>query len=156
MAVAESCGTAPALLARLKLSPAKLAALASGARTIAALPEPLGRVQQRTELADGLVLTKCSAPLGVLLVIFESRPDALPQIAALCLRAGDALILKGGKEAAKSNAALHSVVVAACEGVLGEVHGRSVVSSVTSRGAIDDLLSTTARVRFAHWCIYSG
>lgn len=141
MAVAESCGTAPALLARLKLSPAKLAALASGARTIAALPEPLGRVQQRTELADGLVLTKCSAPLGVLLVIFESRPDALPQIAALCLRAGDALILKGGKEAAKSNAALHSVVVAACEGVLGEVHGRSVVSSVTSRGAIDDLLT---------------
>jgi delta-1-pyrroline-5-carboxylate synthetase len=140
VAAAESCGTAPALLARLKLSPGKLAGLAAGARTIASLPEPLGRVLQRTELADGLVLTKCSAPLGVLLVIFESRPDALPQIAALCLRAGDALILKGGKEAVRSNAALHGCVVAACEAVLGPVHGRSVVSSVTSRGAIDDLL----------------
>ena len=140
MAAAESSGTAPALLARLKLSPGKLAGLAAGARTIAALPEPLGRVLQRTELADGLVLTKCAAPLGVLLVIFESRPDALPQIAALCLRAGDALILKGGKEAARSNAALHGCVVHACEAVLGPVHGRSVVASVTSRGAIDDLL----------------
>jgi hypothetical protein len=64
-------------------------------------------------VADGLTLTRVAAPLGVLLVIFEARPDALPQIACLAIRAGDGLLLKGGKEAARSNAALHAVVAKA-------------------------------------------
>ena len=110
----------------------------AGARTIAGLPEPLGRPLARTQLAEGLELTRVASPLGVLLVIFESRPDALPQIAALCIRAGDGLILKGGKEAQKSNAALHAVVVAACAAEPSV--GPGLVVSVTSRGAIDDLL----------------
>ena len=100
-------------------------------------------------MSPGLELTRVAAPLGVLLVIFEARPDALPQIACLAIRAGDGLLLKGGKEAARSNAALHAVVhaavgaapgvdpglVAAAPGV-----GRGLVAQVTSRGAIDDLL----------------
>jgi hypothetical protein len=70
-------------------------------------------------VADGLTLTRVAAPLGVLLVIFEARPDALPQIACLAIRAGDGLLLKGGKEAARSNAALHAVVAKA----VGEAPG---------------------------------
>ena len=91
----------------------------------------------RLEVAPGLELTRVAAPLGVLLVIFEARPAA-PQIACLAIRAGDGLLLKGGREALRSNAALHAVVadaVAAAPGV-----GRGLVAQVTSRGAIDDLL----------------
>ena len=90
------------------------------------------------EVSPGLELTRVAAPLGVVLVIFEARPDALPQIACLAIRAGDGLLLKGGREALRSNAALHAVVadaVAAAPGV-----GRGLVAQVTSRGAIDDLL----------------
>lgn len=108
---------------------------------MASLPEPLGRVQVRTEVASGLELSRVAAPLGVLLVIFESRPDALPQIASLCLRAGDGLILKGGREAQASNAALHACVCDAAAAVMGDTHGRAVVASVTSRGAVADLLA---------------
>lgn len=63
----------------------------------------------RSQIAEGLVLDKISAPIGVLLIIFEARPDALPQIASLALRSGNGLLLKGGKEAAHSNAELHRV-----------------------------------------------
>lgn len=139
VAAATASSTAPALLARLSLTPAKLEALAAGVRSVAALPDPLGKPLTRTRLASGLELTKVSSPLGVLLVIFESRPDALPQIASLCVKAGDGLILKGGKEAARSCAALHAVVEAACVAVDPELAG--LVAMVTSRGAVDDLLS---------------
>ena len=64
---------------------------------------------RRTELADGLVLEQCTSALGVLLVIFEARPDALPQVVALAVRSGNGVILKGGKEAVHSNRALFDV-----------------------------------------------
>jgi hypothetical protein len=82
------------------------------------------------------VLEKQTAPIGVLLVIFEARPDALPQIAALALRSGNGLLLKGGKEAARSNAALHGVIVEAIGGSLGQ----DLIALVTSRDEISDLL----------------
>jgi delta-1-pyrroline-5-carboxylate synthetase len=66
-------------------------------------------VLRRTELAPGLVLEQQTSPLGVLLVIVEARPDALPQIAALALRSGNGLLFKGGKEATRTNRALHEV-----------------------------------------------
>jgi hypothetical protein len=82
------------------------------------------------------VLEKQTAPIGVLLVIFEARPDALPQIAALALRSGNGLLLKGGKEAARSNAALHRVIVDA----IGAGLGPDLIALVTSRDEISDLL----------------
>lgn len=79
-------------------------------RSVAAQPDPLGRTQAATELAEGLDLYRVSVPIGVLGVIFESRPDALVQIAALCLKSGNAVLLKGGREAAESNRVLARVL----------------------------------------------
>jgi delta-1-pyrroline-5-carboxylate synthetase len=134
---AVAAGTlSPASLARLVLSEAKLAVLAEGIRQIAAQEEPMGRLLRETELADGLLLRQVSAPLGVLLVIFESRPDALPQIAALALRSGNGLLLKGGKEASRSNRALHRVL---CDALAPDVPSEALVL-VEGREAVDALL----------------
>jgi glutamate-5-semialdehyde dehydrogenase len=97
-------------LQRLKLDVPKLAAMAQGVRAVAALPDPLQRVQLRRQLDEGLELTRVACPLGVLCVIFESRPDALIQISALALKSGNAVLLKGGSEARHSNAALLALV----------------------------------------------
>lgn len=131
-----------ALAARLKLSPAKLATLAEGLRAIADQPEPLGRVLRRTELAPGLELRQETAPLGLLLVIFEARPDALPQLVGLALRSGNGLILKGGKEASRSNQALMAVIHEALQGLIAPaaftlVEGREAVTALL---ALDDLI----------------
>ena len=136
VSAAEASHLAGPLLERLRLKPGKLAQLADGVRAIAAQPEPIGRADLRRELAAGLELERVSAPLGVLLVIFESRPDVLPQIAALAVRAGCGLLLKGGKEAAATNASLHAVVVAA----LSPTVSADTVSLVAGREGVDDLL----------------
>ncbi len=98
------------LMQRLKLKPQKIKQLADGLRSIAAQDEPIGKTLSRMEIAEGLQLQKVTAPIGVLLIIFEARPDALPQIAALAIRSGNGLLLKGGKEAARSNACLHKII----------------------------------------------
>lgn len=105
-----SVDAAPALRQRLGLSKEKLATLAKGARTLAEAPDPVHKLLERRELSPGLVLEKRAAPLGVVLVVFESRPEALVQIACLAIRAGCALLLKGGSEAARSNAALKNLI----------------------------------------------
>lgn len=110
--------------------------LADGIRAIAAQEEPIGRLISRTEVADGLVLDKVTAPIGVLLIIFEARPDALPQIASLALRSGNGLLLKGGKEASRSNAALHRVITQA----IGPL-GADLIGLVHTRDEINDLLA---------------
>ncbi|KAF6259215.1 glutamic-gamma-semialdehyde dehydrogenase [Scenedesmus sp. NREL 46B-D3] len=124
-----------ALLQRLVLKPQKIQQLADGIRAIAAEEEPIRRVISRMEVAEGLNLEKQTAPIGVLLIIFEARPDALPQIAALALRSGNGLLLKGGKEAARSNAVLHRTIVDAV-GPLGP----DLIHLITSRDEISDLL----------------
>jgi len=124
------------LLQRLVLKPAKIQILADGIRAIAAQEEPIGRLLTRTEVADGLILDKVTAPIGVLLIIFEARPDALPQIASLALRSGNGLLLKGGKEAAHSNAALHRIIVEAV-GPLGP----DLIHLIQTREEINDLLA---------------
>ena len=103
------------LVKRLKLDAAKLDTLADGARQLAARADPLGTVLARRKLDEGLVLEQVRCPLGVLAVVFESRPDALVQIASLALRSGNAVLLKGGREAAESNRALAGVVRGALE-----------------------------------------
>ena len=110
-----AAGLASPLVKRLKLDAAKLETLADGARQLAARADPLGAVLARRKLDEGLVLTQERCPLGVLAVVFESRPDALVQIASLALRSGNAVLLKGGREAAESNRALAEVVRGALE-----------------------------------------
>ncbi len=100
----------PANRARLALSPHKLAEMSAQVRAVAALPDPLGRPLDAVELDRGLDLEKVSVPLGVLAVIFEARPDAVTQIAALALKSGNAVLLKPGKEVERTAAALVSVI----------------------------------------------
>ena len=85
------------LVRRLKLTDEKLSTLAVGIRQIENQENPLGVVKIKRELADGLLLSQISVPIGVLMIIFESRPDSLPQISALALASGNGLLLKGGK-----------------------------------------------------------
>jgi glutamate-5-semialdehyde dehydrogenase len=101
-ASADSCAEgeslSAAMIARLKLDGAKLLEMVEQVRSVAALPDPLGRTLDAIELDESLHLTKVSVPLGVLAVIFEARPDAVTQIAALAIKSGNAVILKPGKE----------------------------------------------------------
>lgn len=128
------------LKSRLKLTPAKLQTLIKGIQQIAQNNDPLGVVKSKRELAEGLELSQITVPIGVLMVIFESRPDSLPQIASLAIASGNALLLKGGKEAVNSNTALHEIIGDAIEkGSNGEI-SRDLVGLITSRGQVKDLL----------------
>jgi len=103
---AEAVGLAAPLLARLKFQGEKIAGAADGLEALAGLPDPVGRTLSAKELDQGLDLYQVSCPLGVVAMIFESRPDALVQMAGLALKSGNAVILKGGSEAKHSNRAL--------------------------------------------------
>jgi glutamate-5-semialdehyde dehydrogenase len=103
---AAADGLAASLVARLKLDGTKLDGAIAGVRQVAALADPIGRRQLHTELAAGLVLERVTVPLGVVGVIFEARPDAVMQIASLAIRSGNGAILKGGREAMRSCAAI--------------------------------------------------
>ncbi|MFH2005360.1 MAG: glutamate-5-semialdehyde dehydrogenase [bacterium] len=120
---ADRTGLKPALRDRLVLTSKKLSTLVDGARQLAATADPLGRRLSATLLDDGLELEKVTSPLGVVLVIFESRPDVVVQIALLTLRSGNAVIMKGGSEALHSNRALVGCLRAAIDrcGVSPEV-----------------------------------
>lgn len=133
---AEKDGIALVLKKRLKLTEAKLATLAAGLRQIASLDDPLGVVKSKRELADGMELSLITVPIGVLMIIFESRPDSMPQISALALASGNGLLLKGGKEAVNSNAAIHKVIGDAIEeGSKGAIK-RDIIALITSRGQV--------------------
>lgn len=131
-------GVAKPLLDRLSLSSSKLKTLSAGLKQIAESSKTIvGRTIRRTQLADGLELKQITVPIGVLLVIFESRPDSLPQVAALAIASGNGLLLKGGKEASHSNRALMELVKEA----LGTIGATNAVSLVSTREEISDLLS---------------
>jgi glutamate-5-semialdehyde dehydrogenase len=123
-------GLAEALVARLKLDDTKLAAAIDGVRQVAQLPDPVGVRQLHTELDAGLVLERISVPLGVLGVIFEARPDAVMQIAALAIRSGNGTLLKGGREASRSCAA---IMTALQEGLAGSAVEPTALELLTSR-----------------------
>ncbi|MGQ4810309.1 Gamma-glutamyl phosphate reductase [Candidatus Entotheonellaceae bacterium PAL068K] len=102
-----ACGAmSQPLLDRLKLSVHKVQEMATGVRSVAGLPDPVGRTLEALELDRGLELRQVTCPIGVIGAIFESRPDAVPQIASLCWKAGNAVIMKGGSEAQASNQVL--------------------------------------------------
>ncbi|KAI9154505.1 hypothetical protein LWI28_027257 [Acer negundo] len=136
VAAAQLAGYEKSLISRLALKPGKISGLAKSIRVLADMEEPIGHILRRTELADRLILERTSCPLGVLLIVFESRPDALVQIASLAVRSGNGLLLKGGKEAGRSNAILHKVITSAIPNTVGE----KLIGLVTSREEIPDLL----------------
>jgi glutamate-5-semialdehyde dehydrogenase len=98
------------LFKRLQLDSGKMAQVVQGIRDVAALPDPIGQVLERTTLDFGLELEKVSVPLGVIAMVFESRPDVIPQILSLALKSGNAVVLKGGREAINSNHAFMAIV----------------------------------------------
>jgi glutamate-5-semialdehyde dehydrogenase len=106
LSAAAAEGLSAPLLSRLGLNAAKLQTLRSGVQALVQTDDPIGKALRRTQLDEGLQLTQVSSPLGVLLVIFESRPDAVVQIASLAIRSGNAVLLKGGREARASTAVL--------------------------------------------------
>ncbi|CAL8300220.1 unnamed protein product [Merluccius merluccius] len=124
------------LLNRLSLSSSKLNSLAIGLRQIAvSSKDSVGRVLRKTRIANNLELEQITVPIGVLLVIFESRPDCLPQVAALAIASGNALLLKGGKEAAHTNKILHQLTQEALS-----IHGiQDAIQLVSTREEVEDL-----------------
>ena len=101
------------LLKRLKFDAAKLADVVSGIKSLISLEDPVGKTLLATELDDGLELYRVTCPIGVIGVIFESRPDALVQIATLCLKSGNCVLLKGGSEARETNRILSELIISA-------------------------------------------
>ena len=112
--IRAAAGENAAFLDRLRLDGARLKALARAVREIAQLPDPVGELVERTTRPNGLVVERVRAPLGVVLMIYESRPGVTADAAALCLRSGNAVLLRGGSEALQSN----SVLIAACQRAL--------------------------------------
>lgn len=110
-------GLAKPLLSRLSLNPDKLKSLSDGLLQVSeSTKNCLDRILKRTLITDGMTLKQITVPIGVLLVIFESRPDVLPQIAGLSIATANGLLLKGGKEAVNTNKCLHNIVQEALDG----------------------------------------
>ena len=110
LAQAEKDNLAAPLLKRLKFDRSKIDSVCEGIDSLVRLEEPVGRTLRATELDDGLELYKVTCPIGVIGVIFESRPDALVQISTLCLKSGNAALLKGGSEAMRTNRILAETI----------------------------------------------
>ena len=146
MAAAQRDGLAAPSLKRLKFDEGKLRDVCAGLRDLAKMDDPIGKVQLKTELADGMTLTRVACPMGVVGVIFESRPDALVQIAGLCIKSGNAVLLKGGREALLSNQILFETMDAAAtgaglpDGFMGLLTSREEVTQMLSMDAYIDLI----------------
>ncbi len=108
LAAGEARGLSPAMLDRLKLDADRLEGIASAVENVASLPDPVGEVIARSEAPAGMVLERRRIPIGLIGIIYESRPNVTVDAAALCLRSGNAALLRGGSEAIHSNKALHA------------------------------------------------
>ena len=113
LTAAQASGVAPQICKRLKFDEGKLKDVCAGIDQLVSLPDPLGRVTLDRMLDEGLELKRITVPIGVIGVIFEARPDALVQISSLCIRSGNCVILKGGKETARTNRALSEIIAGA-------------------------------------------
>ena len=135
------------MLDRLLLDKARIAGMASGLREVAGLPDPVGRVIEERTRPNGLKLTKVAAPIGVIVIIYESRPNVTADAASLCFKSGNATILRGGKEAIHSNQIIAEIMTEAAIKVLPAFPSDAVqVVPTTDRAAIPELLSLTRDV----------
>ncbi|MDR1761840.1 MAG: glutamate-5-semialdehyde dehydrogenase [Bacteroidales bacterium] len=137
LARSEAENLAAPLLKRLKFDEAKVAEVVQGIHSLIRLPEPVGETLMSTELDKGLELYKVSCPIGVIGVIFESRPDALVQISTLCLKSGNAVLLKGGSEALETNRVLAHIIEQASAEV-GIAHGW--IQLLETRNDVNEML----------------
>ena len=137
------------MLDRLTLTPERIAGMAQGVREVAALPDPEGKVLRRVERPNGLVIEKTSVPLGVIAIIYESRPNVTSDAAVLALKSGNAVILRGGREAFRSNAAIVRAIhhgledaglPAALVGFVEDTDHASAEELMTAVGLIDLLI----------------
>ncbi len=143
---AKANNLAAPLQKRLKFDEQKLSDVCAGIRALRDMPDPVGRVISARELDEGLELYQVACPIGVIGVIFESRPDALVQISSLCLKSGNAVLLKGGSEAAHTNRALAETIGGAAQsagipdGWIGLVETRAEIGEMLKLDSTVDLI----------------
>jgi len=148
METGAKLGLSSAMLDRLKLDDQRIASMAKGLREVAALPDPVGRILDERVRPNGLKLQKIATPIGVVVIIYESRPNVTADAASLCFKTGNATILRGGKEALNSNQLIAQTMVAAGRTALGDkfpAHAIQVVPT-TAREAVPALLALTQYV----------
>ena len=147
MEAAQQMELSPALLDRLLLDDQRITNMAQGLREVAQLEDPVGRVLDERERPSGLKLQKVSCPIGVVVIIYESRPNVTADAAGLCFKSGNTTILRGGKEALNSNQMLAKLMVEAGRGTSTDFPKNSIqVVPTTDRRAISELLSLTELV----------
>ena len=145
MDAADGARLAPALLDRLELDSARLCAIAAGCRQVATLPDPVGDMSEFRQRPNGLRIGKMRGPLGVIGVIYESRPNVTVDAAILCLKSGNATILRGGSEAIHSNLALAACLREGLEKADLDIHCIQVVET-TDRQAVGELITLSKYV----------
>ncbi len=154
MEAAASSGLSRAMLDRLKLDEKRISAMARGLREVAALPDPVGKILDERIRPNGLKLRKISTPIGVVVIIYESRPNVTADAASLCFKSGNATILRGGKEALHSNQAIAQIMIEAGAKCLPQFPRHAIqVVATTDREAIRELLSLT---QFVDLCMPRG
>ncbi|MDT8423776.1 MAG: glutamate-5-semialdehyde dehydrogenase [Desulfuromonadales bacterium] len=139
LAVGRDKGLSSALLDRLTLDTQRVRAMADGLREVAALPDPVGEVAQLSRRPNGLQVGRMRIPLGVIGIVYESRPNVTADAAGLCLKSGNAVILRGGSEAIHSNRAIGTILRAELER-MGVPTGAIQVVTTTDREAVTELL----------------
>jgi glutamate-5-semialdehyde dehydrogenase len=140
LAAARGRGLGPALLDRLTVDPRGIEAMAAGLEAIAALPDPVGTVAAHWTRPNGLAIERRRVPLGVIGIVYESRPNVTADAGALCVKSGNAVILRGGSESVQSSRAIHSCLIAGLESAGLPVESVQLVPT-TDRDAVRALLS---------------
>lgn len=154
MATGKELGLSAAMLDRLRLDPARIEAMARGVREVAALPDPVGKVLDERTRPNGLCLRKVAVPIGVIVIIYESRPNVTADAASLCFKTGNATILRGGKEALNSNQVIAETMIAAGGAALPGFPTKAIqVVPTAEREAIPALLS---QPQYVDLCIPRG
>ena len=145
MARGTAAGLSPAMLDRLKLDAGRVTAMADGVATVATLADPVGMVIDETRPANGLVLRRVRVPIGVIGIIYESRPNVTADAAALCIGSGNAVILRGGSEAIESNRAIHAALAGGLAAI-GLPADAAQLVPITDRAAVGAMLSAEGAI----------